>query len=224
MAQEPSLAVIHNGFDQVVGIQNTMLYQGVAHTESYRTINEKTPYFITPQFLKGSVRYTGQDYYGLDLKYDVFEDQVLIKLVPSVGGARLELIRDRVAQFHIDGHKFVLLRPSDIPQIDIYGFYEAPVETGHMSLYIKHAKKKLDRTDRGSVYSEFVKVKSTYLLHVGGGYHNIGSKKELIALFPEHKKQINEFYGSQSRLKKVDPDSFHISLIKHINALYANTQ
>ncbi|WP_421824007.1 hypothetical protein [Flagellimonas oceanensis] len=222
-AQQPSDTEIYKKFDEIVGIQNTRLYQGVAFREKYRTINEKTQYFASPRFLKGSIRYAGQDYYGLDMKYDVYDDRILIKLVASVGGATLEAIPDWVDRFSIDGNRFRNIRQVDTKEINQYGFYKVSMEGEHLTLYTKYIKRRLSRMDREFIYYEFGQGKNSYVLHFNNRYLDIGSKKEFITLFPEYKKQIRKFYGQYRKRKNSDTEGFLISLTKFLDEQYVNT-
>ena len=107
----------YNLFDQEVGVANTALYQGVVYTEKYRTINGNTQYYKTRDFLKGSVCYEGQCYYDLNLKYDVYEDQVLLKLIGKAGGGTVQLFKDKIESFQINGSDFVKLEEKKCPLI-----------------------------------------------------------------------------------------------------------
>lgn len=210
-------------FDKAIGIQNTGLYQGTVYSEKYRTVNEKTQFFKTKQFLSGSVTYEGQDYYDLELKYDLYEDQVLLKLVTSAGGGTLRLLPDRLSSFVLDGHRFIKILPKDTPDINLYGFYEISMVGGQFTLFTKYTKKSLERKDRRSIYYEFVPGKSEYVLLYKDAYHVIASKKDVVTLFPDQKKQIDKFYNLARGLRNSDLDAFQIALMKRIAVLLYQT-
>lgn len=206
----------YNSFDKNIGIENTGLYQGVIYTEKYRTINKNSQFFKTWEFQKGNVCYDGECYYGLDLKYDVYEDEVLIKLITKVGGGTLKLIKDYVESFQIGGHNFIKISPIDAPSLSIYGFYEVVYKSSELSLFIRHIKNSFDRKDRKTVYYEFLKGKSKNVLFYRGVYSPINTKKDIVVLFPDLKKEIDKFYNMARGLRKSDPNHFYISLIKRI--------
>lgn len=209
----------YNLFDQEVGIANTGLYQGVVYTEKYRTINEKTQFYKTREFLKGSVCYEGQCYYDLDLKYDVYEDQVLLKLIGKVGGGTIQLFKDKVDSFTIDGKDFVRIEQEKAPLLNAYGFYTIALSTSTFTLYTKYNKKNFDRKDRSSLYYEFLDGPSQHVLLYNGNYHIVNTKKDNIDVFPELKKEIDKFYNLARGLRKSDPNGFQISLMKRIDIL-----
>ncbi|WP_420322723.1 hypothetical protein [Flagellimonas sp.] len=217
--QDQDQIAYYNSFDENVGIENTGLYQGVIYTDKYRTINEKTQFFQTREFQPGSVCYDGQCYYDLDLRYDVYEDEVLIRLVNRVGGGTLKLVKDYVESFQIDGHDFIKILPKDAPALNVYGFYEVVHESASFSLFTKYTKKSFDRKDRKSIYYEFLDGQSENVLLYNGAYHIIKSKKEIVELFPNLKREIDRFYNVARALRKSDPDGFRISLMKRIEIL-----
>ncbi|WP_298790043.1 hypothetical protein [uncultured Allomuricauda sp.] len=217
--QDQAQISYYNSFDNNVGIENTGLYQGVIYTDKYRTINENTQFFQTREFQDGSVCYDGQCYYDLELRYDVYEDEVLLRLANNVGGGTLRLIKDYVESFEIDGHNFVKILPADAPLLGTYGFYEVALESASFTLYIKYAKKNFDRKDRKSIYYEFLDGPSENVLYYNGDFTIIRSKKDIVSLFPDLKREIDKFYNVARGLRKSNPDGFRISLMKRIEIL-----
>lgn len=205
-------------FDQLVGIENTGLYDGVIYREKYRTINEKTKFFKSPDFLPGSVSYNGQEYFGLKLKYDVFEDELLLKLEDRLGGTTLELFKEQVAAFTIDGHQFINIQTLT-KEGAISGFYEVSRKSSYFTLFTKHLKKDFSRKDRRTLYYEFVDLKKKSLLYYNGRYHWIENKKDVATLFPGLKKEIDSFYNQARRLRKSKPDEFVHALMNRLETL-----
>lgn len=206
-------------FDSIVGIENTDLYQGILYVQEYRTVNENTQFFLNSDFLNGSVEYSGQKYFDLDLKYDVFEDEVLLKMISKTSGQTLKLFKDRIQSFEIDGRIFVGIHEEGLPT----GFYEILVESTFFTLHAKRTKNKFERKDT-FIYDEFLDGRSEYVLYYNNKYVVLKSKKDLTNLFPKFKNEINDYYRKVSRLKKKDPDGFHIGVIKRIEIQLSNTK
>lgn len=221
--QKESIAY-YNVFDKVISIENTSLYQGEIYTQKYRTITGKTQFYISNKFLKGSVVYDGQPYYGLDLKYDVFEDQLLLQLNSITSKDKtLELVWDYIDNFEIIGHRFVKLLPDNIPNLNYYGFYEKSLSGPYYSMYTKFRKKNIKKKDRDAVYHEFIKSKSEYVLQYKNEYHLVNSRKEIVVLFPQFKKEIHKFYSTVRILRSNDFDAFMVALLKRIEILVSQT-
>ncbi|WP_420601958.1 hypothetical protein [Flagellimonas sp.] len=217
--QEVAQEEYYNSFDQRIGIENTGLYQGVVYDEKYRTINEKNQFFKTKDFQKGNVCYDGQCYYDLDLKYDVYGDEVLFKLITKAGGGTVQLIKEYLDSFEIGGSRFIKLQPKDAPLLNSYGFYEIAMESSTFTLYTKYVKKSFERKDRKSLYYEFLEGPSENVLLYDGTYYIIKSKKDIVTLFPDLKKEIDKFYNVARGLRKSNPNGFLISLMKRIDIL-----
>ncbi|MCL6273199.1 hypothetical protein M3P19_04220 [Muricauda sp. 2012CJ35-5] len=209
----------YNLFDKAVGIENTDLYQGEIYTEQYRTINENTQYFRSRDFLKGSLCYEGKCYYDLDLKYDVFSDEVLLKLITKAGGGTLKLFKDKLDSFTIDGVDYIKLDRSNADGLNLYGYYSIAYVSPRYTLYTKYTKKSFDRKDRSSLYYEFLDGPSEHVLLYQGKYHIVNTKKDNIMVFPELKKEIDKFYNLARRLRKTDSNGFQVGLLKRLDIL-----
>ncbi len=218
-AQENSQKDYYTYLDNEVGIENTGLYNGILYEEKYRTINEKTQFFNTRDFKKGSVCYDGQCYYNLELSYNVYEDEVLLKLISKAGGGTLKLYKGKVESFKVLDKKFIKIEPKKDLQYSTQGYHEVIYESSDFSLYAKHFKKIFKRQDRSSLYYEFVDDDSKYVLNHNNNYNFFNTKKEIIAAFPELKKEIDKFYSLARGLRKSDPNGFRVSLLKRIEIL-----
>jgi hypothetical protein len=67
------------------------------------------------------------------------------------------------------------------------------------------------------VLSEF-REDTSYYIQYDDLYYPIRNKNDLIKIFPESKKQINEFYSGSKYLLKTDPDLFMIRIIERIDS------
>lgn len=210
-AQQEQAAYL-NWFDKQVGLENTVLYEGIVYREMYRTINDKVKFYKTGEWLSGSVVYAGQLFSNLRLKYDVFEDQLLIKKLDRLGGGPMLLFKDKVSSFIIDGTEFVNINN---PKIDrsFNGYFEL-LWSNDIRLLAKHRKNDFIRKDRSASYYEFIDRDKEYMLEVGNNHYPINKKRDLQQLFPDLKKDIDSFYQKNKRLRSRDIDAFMISLVQ----------
>lgn len=221
--QDMSQAPMYNVFDEEVGIENTGLYQGTVYVEKYRTINERVHFYKGVDFFLGSVHYDGQWYYNLDIKYDVYDDAVLLRLVTEAGGSTMQLLNKYLEGFVLDGERFVKILEKEAPLLKEHGFYAISMEGPYFTLHTKYTKRKFDKKDRRVLYYEFLGGPSKHALFYRGRYHSFNSKKEVIGLFPELKKEIKAFYALAIRQSKADPDGFMVSLAKRIEILLSQS-
>ncbi|MGB5237408.1 MAG: hypothetical protein WBM43_02615 [Flavobacteriaceae bacterium] len=221
--EKPQKVSYLNWFDQEVGLENTALYDGIIYKETYRTINEKIKFYKSSAWINGTVKYAGQLFTNVPMRYDVFGDQLLIKLNDQLGGGALLLFKDKVSNFTIDGAVFVNI--SNISEASgRKGFYELLWDKDHMRLLAKHQKNDFLRKDRRSLYYEFVDLKKEYLLEFNGEYSPIGKKKSINVLFPQFKKEIENFYQQNKRLRSRDMDAFMSALVNRIEDLLLQSQ
>src|SRR5690606_10020346 len=200
-------ASVYSWFDQVVGRSNTGIFNAVEYVEKHRTINEHHKFFLSEAFLPGSIVYEDQPYFELEMKYNVFDDLLQVK-VPNRGNTAIfQLLPEKVEQFNIAGRSFMNLRQQG-------GFHENIFETEGLVLFVKHRRSLKKVQDKQFVYYEFHEEKRDYLLKYKDAYHQIDSRGDIIDLFPEEKKSIRSFYSSRRSLRKSDPDLFFQQLFQ----------
>ena len=212
-----------NWFDQQVGIENTSLMNGVIYREFYRTINDNVKFFQTDQWHTGSVKYTGQWYYNVQLKYDVFGDQLIVRQEDRLGGGALILFKDLVAEFRLDDKVFVNIDPG-ANELIRPGYYELLASRENLRMLIKYRKKEFLRKDRKSAYHEFIDAKKSYVLNFDGNYYPIKVKKDVVKIFPGFKSALDSFYQDNKRLQNRDPDRFMIALVDRLSTLLNQNQ
>jgi len=209
-------------FDKLIGIQNTSLYQGTLYTEKYRTINERKQFFKSIQFLQGDVWYNGEPYFNQRVKYNVYDDELLLKLEEKGGSHTLNLYKTAIDSFTIDTHRFINLKPTLITNDIEPGFYEVMFQGGALDFYLKHRKRYLEKKGDRSIHYEFADLKSTYVIFHNGTHYILNSKKTLTRLFPNQKRQINEFYKQAKKIHGNNIDLVMITLVEQLNTILLN--
>ncbi len=212
-----------NWFDQQLGIENTSLMNGVIYREFYRTINDNVKFFSTDQWFTGSVHYSGQWFYDVPLKYDVFGDQLIIRQPDRLGGGALILYKEHVRQFLLYDAVFVRINPESNELVKP-GYYELLAARDELRMLVKYRKKEFLRKDRKRAYHEFIDAKKTYVLNHASHYYPIKVKKDLVKIFPDYKEALNSFYQDNKRLQNRNPDRFMILLTDQLASLLNSNQ
>lgn len=205
-------------FDQSVGNENTDLYQGLVYRQKYRTINALTPFLGENAYTKGTVHYNGQSYFEKDLKYHVFDDELLLKLNANVGGITIKLIKEYVTGFELLGRNFVRILRDEANGMDRSGFFEVTATSKELTLYVKHTKRSFEKKDRSILYYEFKDGRGAYYFLWKNKYHQIKAKKDVISLFPNQKQKIDDTYKSLKRLRTNKPIAFMSELTNRLAA------
>ena len=209
-AQASQEAPVYLWFDQVVGNSNTGIYNAVEYVERHRTINEHHKFFLFEGFLPGTVVYEDQPYFDLEVKYNVFDGLLQVR-VPNRGNEALfQLLTEKVERFTIAGHEFVNISEKG-------GFHEILLDNKNMTLLVRYNKSLKKIQDKEFVYYEFLNEDKDYLLDFKGQYYVITSRRDIIDLFPDKKKRIRDFYRDEKSLRKSDYNSFLQKMFQYLS-------
>ncbi|KGO96439.1 hypothetical protein Q767_05915 [Flavobacterium enshiense DK69] len=194
---------------------------GIIHINEFRILNNKHRYYPNDKFEIGSATYNSQNYYDIPLKYDIYKD-ILIYRPQESEAISIELIHEKVTAFSINNKKFVYLNNIYFPMMQIKpGYYEENISGKNFIFYIKHHRNKREILKGSSVFYEFDNDYE-YLLEKNGTFNKISSKKDLIKLFPEYKRKINDFYSSSKKILKSDEPLFYEKMMTYLNNETAN--
>lgn len=155
------------------------VYNGSEYHE-YISQNEEHPYLYDEES-NGDVMYRGELYPDMPLRYDLSTDQV-ITAYPH--GSKIQLLANKVQYFEIADHKFVRLENTKLPA----GFYDL-LHDGKMKFYARRTKQKtmkMNGNDPEPAFESYVK----YFILKDGVYHTVKSKRSVMALMSDRKKEL----------------------------------
>jgi len=210
-------------FDSIVGDGNISLYNGIQYKEKYRTLKGNHKYYLFSTYQTGNLVYENQSYYDVQMKYDLFNDQLIVKLPFRSGFNFIQLDKEKIDKFSINNNHFHTILKQDEKSLskDNYGYFEALFKKNNLTLYKKHIKNRKQHFDKEFVYSVFTE-EYKYFIYLNNQIYELGSKGSLINLFPKQKKDINAFYNSKRQLRKSNFDIWAIQLIERLGSLSAN--
>lgn len=191
-------------FDQIIGVENTAIFNGMEYIETHRIVNNKHKFFQSFDFVKGTVIYDGQPFFNVSLKYNIFEDLVLVRLDNQRGKNIIQLYRSRVDGFSIGGHQFVNIKNED-PEVT--GIHEVILENPQFRVLKKYVLKEKTRLDKKLLYHEFETDDPLYFFEYNGQIQEV-SLKNLINTFPDDKSMIREQYRFHKKNLKSNSDIF----------------
>jgi hypothetical protein len=185
-------------------IENQILYNGRVWRNLYSRVRGNQ-FLFTDMFMPGTVSVSGKLFTGLELKYDIYNDELLIR---SNHGIILQLNKEMVDGFTIENNN------------RIYNFQKLEEDTnesgegyfnilykGGLELLVKY-KKDILLLAVDNTYDLFNQYHRIYLKK-DGEMHLINKKNNIINFFSGKNEAIISFIKS-SRLKvtRKDPDSF----------------
>ena len=208
-------------FDSIVGNENTEFFNGKRYIEKLPTTEIDFPFFKTSKFLKGSIIYDNQQFYNLDLKYDLISDQLIAKLPNNNNFFLISLINERISSFTIDNNSFVNINDNEkLKSLGYKGYFQLIHDGNNLDLYIKHLKTVKKKIDKKVNYS--YKENNVHLIQFDTDFYKIKSVKDIIKIFPEKKKDIRNYYNSFKSLQKSNPDLFYKNLIEFLDGRISN--
>ena len=212
---------VYNLYDKTVGKENLDINNGILYTDPFRT-SDGHIYYIDDKFEKGSLSYEGQIYYETALKYDVYRDILILNPHGNSDLLGISLIKEKVQSFTIYNQKFVNLNKEqfNLPNFTS-GYYEVAENSNDFVFYIKYSKLMQKKVREDGIYYQF-KPSSTYYLSYQKNLYKVDTKGEILKIFPDLKKQINEFYLMNRDIRKSDPNQFMKNLMKYINNSLSN--
>jgi hypothetical protein len=129
------------------------------------------------------------------------------KLVAVDQGFRLQLISERVNSFTINGHHFVRVFQTPLYKgLTENGFYEL-IYSGR-SMVMKRTKKNMQEVlsaSEGSIW--YVHESYNYFIHTGNSWTYIRSKKDLMNILGDRRKEVQRFMKKNKLNYKKDRDN-----------------
>ena len=184
------------------------LFNGADYKE-YRPVKDEHPYYISEDWIIGAVHYDGEYYDNIELLYNIYTDQVIAEHYSS---AMIQLVRDKVQSFFIDGHTLVLLQEKTIPN----GFYDR-LCNGGAKVYAKRTKELEESITSNELEREF-RLKSKYYICKDGYYYLVKSKKSVLSVLGDKKHELNQFIHQNHLRFRQNRENAIVKLTEFYNA------
>ena len=203
--------------DGKIGIENTMLFNGVQNIDPDVTVNEKNKFlYNTEDFNIASITYDHQYYPSVQVKFNVVDDLILVKIPVQDKFSTFRLISSRIQEFTLKNKKFENLSLQSHDEYE--GFYEKLFEDSELTLFKKYNKDYTKKMERNYAYFEFEPADSNYVFEHKGEFYPANSRKDLFSVLPSQKSTIKKFFRENKAFLKSQPDDFRIQLFKEISS------
>lgn len=202
-------------YNKLVGGDPTDLYNGTEFTDLFLNTNGTYRYFNGFDYTPGTVVYNGQYYVGVLLKYDVLEDNLLVRSDDNLSVFNIKLIPGFVQSFSVHGHQFVNITPAAL-DLSGNGFFEKAYEGTTLNLYIKRTKKKREKPLKNGIQYSFAAA-DFYVLEHDGSYSVVGNERDFRKIFPGKQDEIREYFKRYKSLLKLDSDRFYFNLTQFLD-------
>ncbi len=206
-----NVSEIYSSFDETLGAYNTNLSYGDVFEEQYRKITKNNHnFFLKDEFVKGSIHYRGDLFFNTELKYDIVNDIVIVRISNKSEAIAIVPEKQRIQFFKMNNSKFINTFS------DEYGFLEEIVSSDNFSILKKHKKFSKEKKNLNFVHHVFKKKKDRFFLLHDNQYHEIESKKDFMNIFPDKKQIISEHFKTNKRLQKSNFVAFVSKLMNRL--------
>ena len=169
----------------------------------YQAARDETPYLFS-QWAIADLEYDGQQYGSVPILLDLRSNAVIINYRDGF----LQLVKEKLTQFTVNGRKFVFLHPAGLSA----DFYELLYD-GNIKIYSHRQKKFKEQITGMEIIREFEEQVLLYVI-VAGELHGIKNKKDFLDLFP-NQLQTLKTYMRKKKLrfnKNIEKDLIALSM------------
>ncbi len=188
-----SVAATKNIYARFI-LGNAHLYNGTEH-KNYQSVNDEHPYFLSDDWVIGSIVYDNELNQNVGMMYDLQNDKVVIEHLPTSN--KIDLVSGKISEFTLHGHTFVVLKPDSAKQIQ-EGFYDR-LYNGNLKVYARRTKQYEERIET-SVLIPLFSEKNRYFLLKDGKYFPVNSKASVLDVLSDRKKMLKQ-YLNKSRIR-----------------------
>jgi|AntAceMinimDraft_5_1070358.scaffolds.fasta_scaffold84793_2 hypothetical protein len=179
-------------------LESQNLYNGQQY-HIYDSQSEEHPFYLSREWVTGSVFYDGQLFDSVPLLYDIVKDQLVVKYTKSFG--KVSLQGEKVSHFYLSegkstGHTFIRLEAGQRAGIGMRtGFYDL-IYDGTSSVITRRVKVRQQTISDTKVIIGFP-YKEVFYLYARGEYHPVATRKSVLALMADQKRPLNKYLREQ---------------------------
>lgn len=195
---------------------NSHVFNGVEYIDPFqRKKLDGNPYFLTDEWQEGFLFYDGQLYENVSLRYNLFQNKLLIEHVQS--HVTIELIIEKVKYFGIANHKFVWLSGSSDQSDFREGFHDL-LYSGNTKVYARRYKTINEVIDQKTMVTRFAD-KAKLFLFKDGQYLAINNKNSALNAFGEEKSELKKFLSEENINFKSNPEIALVAMASYYDDL-----
>lgn len=190
-----------------VELSDTIEVQILNNGRAWRNLYYKIKgdqFLYSPEFLPGSVTIEGRTFNNLKLKYDIYNDELIMI---TDNGIIIQLNKEMVEAFSMVFDNFYNFKKIEADTLNSLSGYVNVLYDGKISLYVKYRKEILQLAVENK-YDMFNQINRIYVKK-DGVISRVDSKREFLNLFKDKKQQLHAFIRSgKLKLSRKNPGSF----------------
>lgn len=162
-------------------------------------------FFLTSTYIKGSVTFNGRRFDNLDLKYDIYNDELILSIESH---PVIFMNKEMVDSFRLDfGNRVYQIVNAGTDTSSVLRGYVNVLYDGPSSLYVKYTKKIQPLAVDGK-YDLFFQQHQVYL-RKGAEIVPVEGKRKLMNLLEDKKQDLRNYLKiNWIKVRKNDPGTF----------------
>jgi hypothetical protein len=175
------------------------------------------PYFDFDHFVEDTIVFDGMIFPDIPLQYDIVKDELVIIYVDYLGdNSTIQLRKDEVNSFHIDGNVFINVA-DDTWNTLAPGYYNL-LYKGEIIFLKKIKKRVLKEVDTKGVHISFKEI-IKYIIVKYNKTHHITSKKSLFKALDDKEKELSTYAREEKLQFKQQKEEDMINLIEYYDQI-----
>ena len=160
---------------------SSALFEGPTYADVHRTINERHKFLGPYEFQQGSIYFDGIWQEGIEIKYDTYQDLLLLKHPTAPGAPTVIVNSNRASQFKLGMRSFHFIHEEGLKGAQ--GYFELLAANSHSALLKKQRARIQRKQTSGLAYYEF--KQAPYYLYYEKGVYSVIKKMspELEAIY-----------------------------------------
>jgi hypothetical protein len=172
-------------------------------------------FFLSSNFITGSLTFNGRRFNNLDLLYDIADDELILK---GESFPTIILNKEMVDSFSLffQNHNYNIINAGNDSSSILKGYLNVLYD-GPSALYVKYYKKIQPLAVDGRF--DLFYTEHRIFLRIGEEIYQLGGKKRLLYLLSDRKREIRDYIRrSRIKLRTKNPESL-IPLLKFYDDL-----
>lgn len=151
---------------------SSTLFEGPTYADIHRTINERHKFLGPYEFRQGSIYFDGIWQESIEIKYDTYQDLLLLKHPTAPGAPTVIVNSNRASQFKLGEKSFHFIHEEGLKGAQ--GYFELLAANSHIALLKKHRVRIQRKQASGLAYYEF--KQAPYYLYYENGVYSVIKK------------------------------------------------
>ena len=152
---------------------------------------EQHPYYLSEDWVTGSVFYDGKYFTDVNLMYDLQQRVLVTEHYPS--GNAIELVDEKLKSFTLQGHYFEKIHidsaASSLPRTDFYDvLYSGEIKV------VAHRQKLQRKEIQSRIVEIFYDERYRYFIFTNGIFFPVKSKGSVLKLMSDKKQEMKRFF------------------------------